>query len=117
DDAGRGGAGDVRRPRARRQGPLPRLLEPLRLAPDEVAGGLGEVRPAALRRPPGVLFARRPRLRVGIDAFGPGPESLRRRVEPAGLGPADGQGPPRAAAAGDEPTAEQARNRHRTAGR
>ena len=37
--AGRGGAGDARRPRARRQAPLCRRLQLLRLAADEVAGG------------------------------------------------------------------------------
>ena len=38
-------SGHARRPRARRQDPLHRLLELLRLAPDEVAGRLGELRP------------------------------------------------------------------------
>ena len=40
-DAGRGSAAHARRPGARRQDPLHRLLELLRLASDEVAGGLG----------------------------------------------------------------------------
>ena len=43
-DAGRGDAADARRPRASGQDPLHRLLEFLRLAPDEVAGGVGAVR-------------------------------------------------------------------------
>ena len=42
DDAGRGGAQHARRSGARRQDPLHRLLELLRLAPDEVARGFGE---------------------------------------------------------------------------
>ena len=82
-----------------RQDPLHRLLELLRLAPDEVAGRLGEVRPGPLRRPPGLLLADRPRLRMGADAAGARPEGRRGRLEPAGLGPAHRQDPPRPAAA------------------
>ena len=108
-DAGRGGARHARRPGARRQDPLHRLLELLRLAPDEVAGRLGEVRPGPLRRPPGLLLADRPRLRMGADAAGARPEGRRGRLEPARLGPAHRQDPPRPAAAGDQPPAEQAR--------
>ncbi len=89
----------ARRPGPRRQDPLHRLLELLRLAPDEVAGRLGEVRPGPLRRASGVLLAGRPRLRVGADAAGARPEGRRGRLEPARLGPAHRQDPPRPAAA------------------
>ena len=50
----------ARRSRSRRQGPIHRLLEFLRLAPDEVTRLLGKIWPAALRRPSGLLFADRP---------------------------------------------------------
>ena len=52
-----------------------------------------------LRRPSGVLLADRPRLRMGIDAAGPRPESGRGGLESARLGPAHRQDPPRPAAA------------------
>ena len=99
-DAGRGSARHARRPGARRQDPLHRLLELLRLAPDEVAGGLGEARPGALRRASGLLLAGRPRLRMGADAARARPEGRRGGLEPARLGPAHRQDPPRPAAAG-----------------
>ena len=98
-DAGRGSARHARRAGARRQDPLHRRLEFLGLASDEVAGRLGEVRARALRRPPGVLLADRPRVRVGADAARARSEGRGGRVEPARLGPADRQDPPRAAAA------------------
>ena len=75
------------------------------------------LRPRPLRGTSGLLFARRPRVRVGADAAGAGPEGRHRRVEPARVGTADRQGPPRPAAAGDEPRAEQAGRRPRPAGR
>ena len=78
-DADRGGAGHARRPDPRRQDPLHRLLELLRLAPDEVAGSLGALRPGPLCRPPGVLFAHRSRLRMGADAAGARSEGRRSR--------------------------------------
>ena len=58
----------ARRLRPRRQDPLHRLLQLLRLAPDEVARRLGPLRLAALCGAPGLLFAHRPRLRVGAHA-------------------------------------------------
>jgi hypothetical protein len=92
---------------ARRQDPLPRLLQLLRLAPDEVAGRRRSPRLDALCRAPGVLLAGRPRLRVGADAAGAGSGRRRRGVEPARLGPPDRQDPPRPAAARRQPPAEQ----------
>ena len=115
-DAGRRSAGYAGRPGARRQDPLRRLLEFLRLAPDEIAGGLGEARPRALRRPPGLLLAGRARLRMGTDAAGARPEGRRGGVESARLGTPHRQDPPRAADAASEPAAEQARLRHGPAG-
>ena len=70
DDARRGSPGHARRPGPRGQDPLHRLLQLLGLASDEVAGRLREIRPGPVRRPPGVLLADRPRLRVGADAPG-----------------------------------------------
>ena len=96
----------ARRPRARRQDPLRRLLELLRLAPDEVARRRRQLRLAALRRPPGLLLADRPRLRVGADAARPRPGRRRRGLEPARLGPPHRQDPPRPAAAGGQPPAQ-----------
>src|SRR3546814_17198688 len=80
---------------ARRQASLPRRVQLLRLATDEVAGGRRPPRLSALRRQPGVLLAGRPRLRVGTDAAGPRPRHRRGGVEPAGLGTAHGEDPPR----------------------
>ena len=85
DDAGRRDARHARRPGPRREDPLHRLLELLRLAPDEVAGRLEGIRAGALRGPPGVLFARRPRLRVGADAAGARPGRRLRRWSPLGF--------------------------------
>ena len=94
--AGRGDAGDARSARARRQGPLHRLLELLRLASDEVAGASGPLRLPALRRAPGLLLAAQPRLRVGADAARPRPGRRRRDLEPARAGASS---PARSAAA------------------
>src|SRR3546814_17184038 len=77
-----------RSPGARRQAALPRRVQLLRLATEEVAGGRRPPRLSALRRQPGVLLAGRPRLRVGTDAAGPRPRHRRGGVEPAGLGTA-----------------------------
>ena len=55
----------------------------------------GPQRLAPLRRPPGVLLARRPGLRVGPHAAGCGRGRRRTRVEPTRLGPAHGSDPPR----------------------
>ena len=88
-----------------RQGALHRLLEFLRLAPDEVTRGVGEIRPRAPRRAPGILFAHRPRVRMGTDAARARPESRRGRVESARDGPARRQDPPRPAAAESQPAA------------
>lgn len=73
---------------------LHRMLELLGLAPDEVAGGLGKARGVSVRRPPGVLLADRPRLRVGVDAPGDRPEGERSGLEPARLGTAHRQDSP-----------------------
>ncbi len=64
-DPGRGSDRHARRSRSRRQDPLHRLLEFLRLASHEVAGRLRQVRVRALCRPPGLLLARRPRVPSG----------------------------------------------------
>ena len=80
------------------KGPLCRRLELLRLGADEVAGGRRAPRLSALRRPPGLLFAGRPRLRMGADAARRRPGRRRAGLEPARLGPADRQDPPRPAA-------------------
>ena len=109
--AGRGGAVDARRPRARRQGPLCRRLQLLRLAADEVAGRRRPPRLAALCRAPGLLLAGRPRLRMGADAARPRPGRRRRGLEPARLGPPHRQDPPRPAAAGRQPPARDRRLR------
>ncbi len=93
-DPDRGNPGDPRPPREGGQDPLHRLLQLLRLAPDEVAGDLREVRPQPVRRAPGLLLADRPRLRVGADAPGDRPGDRSGGLEPPGLGPADRQDPP-----------------------
>ena len=72
-DAGGGNLARARRPRAGRQDRRHRLLQLLRLAPDEGPGDLGEIRPRPLRRLPGLLRADRPALRVGADAARPRP--------------------------------------------
>ena len=64
---------------------------------------------AALCRAPGLLFAGRPRLRMGADAARPRPGRRRGGLEPARLGPAHRQDPPRPAAARDEPPAQDRR--------
>ena len=64
-DARRRSARHARRPGPGRQDPLHRLLELLGLAPDEIAGRVGSSTAGALCRPPGLLFARRPRLTNG----------------------------------------------------
>ena len=58
-----------------------------------------QVRLPALRRPPGLLLADRPRLRMGADAARPRPGRRRGGLEPARLGPPHRQDPPRPAAA------------------
>ena len=115
-DADRGNAAHARRPRARGQDPLHRLLELLRLAPDEVARVSEQLRPAALRRAPGLLLAGRPRLRMGADAAGARSESRRGGVEPARLGPPHRQDPPRPAAARQRAACRASRRRRRPAG-
>ena len=67
-----------------------------------------QLRPRPLRRPPGLLLADRPRLRVGADAARPRPGRRRGGLEPARLGPAHRQNPPRPAAARGQPAARQA---------
>ena len=57
--------------------------------------GRRALRLSALCREPDLLFADRPRLRVGADAAGPRPGRRRGGLEPAGLGPAHRQDPPR----------------------
>ena len=101
----------ARRPGARRQDPLHRLLELLRLAPDEVAGGLGD----STAWPRYVAHQAYYSL-IGRDyewelmPLALDQERRRGRLEPAGLGPADRQDPPRPAAAA-EPAGSRARSR------
>ena len=59
---GRGDALHARSARARRQGPLHRLLEFFRLASHEVARGFGPLRLSPVCRAPGLLFAAQSRL-------------------------------------------------------
>ena len=70
----------------------------------------GPLRLAALRRAPGLLLADRPRLRMGADAARPRSGRRRGGLEPARLGPAHRQDPPRPAAARAQPPARQRRN-------
>ena len=72
---------------------------------------VGALRPAALCRQSGLLFAGRARLRMGADAARPRPACRRRGVEPARLGPAHRQDPARPALARDEPAAQDRRDR------
>jgi hypothetical protein len=104
-DADRGGAAHARRSGARRKDSLHRLLELQRLAPHEVAGDLRPTRVGALRRAPGVLLARRTRLRVGADAARDRSEGVGAGVEPARVGALDRKDPARSAAARDQPHA------------
>ena len=97
--AGRRGAVDARSTRAPGQDPLHRCVELLRLARDEVAGRLRPARISTLRRQPDLLFAGRPRLRMGADAAGDRPGARRRGVESPRLGSPHRQDPPRPAAA------------------
>ena len=114
-DADRGGALHARSARARRQAPLCRRLEFLRLAAHEVARHRRAAWLAALCRASGLLLARRPRLRVGADAARPRPGRRRARLEPARLGPPHRQDPARPAAARGQPPARD--RAIRTAGR
>ena len=66
-----------------------------------------------LRRPPGLLFAGRQRVRMGTDAAGARSRSRRPGLEPAGLGPSDGKDSPRPAVAGRQPSARNRRERVR----
>src|SRR5262249_23610781 len=72
-----------------------RLLQFLRLAPDEIVGSVRKIRLSALRRPSGLLFPDWPRLRMGTDAARSRPKSRLRRLEPTRLGPTYRQIPPR----------------------
>ena len=103
--AGGGDAVDARRARARRQGPLHRLLEFLRLASDEVARGVGPLRLRPLCRASGLLLAAQSRLRMGADAARPRPGRRRGRLEPARLGQAHRQNPARPARKARHPCA------------
>ncbi len=84
---------------ARGKNPLRRLLQFFRLAFDEIARRGRQIRLSALRRASGLLLADWPRLRMGIDAARPRPESGRGRVESARLGAADGKNPAQPAVA------------------
>ena len=86
----RGGDRHARWLRQGGQDPLHRLQQLLRLAPDEVARLQPPARAGPVRGPPGVLLAGWPGLRVGADAPGRRPGRFGRRLEPAGMGPADG---------------------------
>ena len=70
-----------------------------------------------LRRPPGLLLARRPRLRVGADAARPRPGHRCAHLVAAGLGPAHRQNPPRDRHPHRKPPQLQAGPRHGPAGR
>ena len=97
--AGRGDFVHPRSARARRQGALhARLLELLRLAPDEVARDVGPLWLRPLCRASGVLLAAQSRLRMGAPAARPRSGRRRGRLEPARLGQAHRQDPARAAA-------------------
>ena len=99
------------------QGALHCVLEFFRLAPDEVAGGVGAVWVGAVCGAPGLLLAGRPRLRVGADAAGARSGGGALVWRPLGWGRLTGQDPPRAAAAGDEPVAQDCRPGAAGAGR
>ncbi len=86
DDAGGRNLGHARRLGARGKNPLYRLLEFFRLAFDEIAGRFRKKRLGALCGTSGVLLARRPQLRMGIDAAGFGSKSRRGGMESARLG-------------------------------
>ena len=109
--AGRGDAVHARPARSRRQGPLHRLLEFLRLASHEVARGVGPLWLPPLCRAPGLLFAAQSRLRMGADAARPRSGRRRGRLEPARLGQADGQNPAWTAGAAGHPCAYHSGNR------
>ena len=111
--ARRGDALHARPARARRQDPLHRLLEFLRLASDEVARGVGPLRLSALCRASGLLFAAQSRLRMGADAARPRSGRRRGRLEPARLGQAHRQDPARTAGAARHPRARHSGNRAR----
>lgn len=104
-DAGtpdRRGPLDARRPRSGWKGSLRRRVELFRLAPDEVARDRGAVRIPPVHCAPGLLLARRSRLRVGAHAAR---SRSRRRsccVEPARLGSTHGPCAARPAASGAE---------------
>ena len=98
-DADGGDARRARRPRARRQGPLRRLLELLGLADVEGARRLRAARARALRQPAGLLLAAVARRGVRDRARVHRPGRRDPRLEPARGRPAVGQVPPRAAGA------------------
>src|ERR1700722_13387471 len=83
EDACRGNAEHARQPHAQRKNSLYRLLELLRVAPDEVSVRLRALWLGALRGAPGVLLPRRARIRVGAHAVGLGPENRNGGVERA----------------------------------
>ena len=101
----------ARRSRPRRQDPLRRRFEFLRLASDEVAGRRRPIRLSALRREPDLLFADRPRLRVGADAARARSGLGAVVWSPLGWGRLTGKIRRGAAAAGDEPPAQDGRQR------
>ena len=68
-----------------------------------------KIRLGALCRPSGLLLADRPRLRMGTHAVGARSESGSAGLEPARLGTADGENPPRSALAGSQPAAQDRR--------
>ncbi len=103
--------------RARRENPLHRLFEFLRLASDEIARSIGSLRLAALRGPSGLLLAHRARLRMGADAAGAGSKGGGRNLEPVGVGALTGKIRRGQAVAGDQPFAESESDGYRAAGR
>ena len=84
------------------------------MASYEIARRVREVWPCSLRGAPGVLFADRSRLRMGVDAAWTRSTSWRGRLESAWLGEAHRKDPPRAADTGGHAWGKQIQRRSRT---
>jgi aryl-alcohol dehydrogenase-like predicted oxidoreductase len=85
------------------QGKLYRSLEFLRVAPSKIARYQCAVWMGAVCRPPGLLFSRGPRLRMGVDAASPVGGHRSFGMESSRLGATDGEDSPRSASTGGEP--------------
>ena len=77
----------------------------------------GQVWLASLRGSPGILFANRSRIRMGVDAVGAGPERWRCCLEPSRLGTPYRQDSPWTTATGNQPAQRSEERRGRPAGR